>query len=118
VPIKHWLMDQESVVGVGNIYAAEALFAAGVRPTRRASRVTRDEGKLLVGAVKRILQHAIERGGTTLRDFVNPAGEPGYFEQELFVYGREGEPCRRCSAPIRAARLGTRQSLYCPTCQR
>jgi formamidopyrimidine-DNA glycosylase len=116
--IKTLLMDQKHVVGVGNIYAAEALFAAHVRPTRRAARVTNDECATLVDAIKRILSAAIERGGTTLRDFVNAEGEPGYFEQELMVYGREGEPCRVCKTAIRAADLGQRQSLYCPKCQR
>jgi formamidopyrimidine-DNA glycosylase len=115
--IKSLLMDQKHVVGVGNIYAAEALFAAGVRPTRQAQRVTAAECRTLVVEIKRILASAIERGGTTLRDFLNAEGEPGYFEQELMVYGREGEPCRVCKAHIRAAKLGTRQSLYCPKCQ-
>jgi formamidopyrimidine-DNA glycosylase len=118
VPIKHRLMDQACVVGVGNIYAAEALFQAGVRPQRIASKVTKMECQKLVDAIKSILQYAIERGGTTLRDFINPDGAPGYFEQELFVYGRFGEPCKRCAAPIKAAALGNRQSLFCGKCQR
>jgi formamidopyrimidine-DNA glycosylase len=116
--IKHFLMDQAHVVGVGNIYAAEALFRAGVRPSRQAGRVTREECIALVLAIKTILAHAIERGGTTLRDFLNADGNPGYFEQELFVYDREGELCRACASVIRAAKLGVRQSMYCPQCQR
>ncbi len=118
IAIKHRLMDQSCVVGVGNIYAAEALFQAGVRPQRPASKVGKAECEKLVVAIKSILQSAIERGGTTLRDFINPDGAPGYFEQELFVYGRLGEPCKRCAKPIKAAALGNRQSLYCAKCQR
>ena len=117
-PIKHLLMDQSVVVGVGNIYAAEALFECGVRPQRPAGKLTRAECLKLCTAVKRILTHAIQRGGTTLRDFIQPDGQPGYFEQELFVYGRQGQPCRACGAAITAAVLGPRQSLYCPRCQR
>jgi formamidopyrimidine-DNA glycosylase len=117
-PVKHFLMDQSIVVGVGNIYAAEALFRAGIDPRRAAGRVARARFEALALAVKAILAHAIERGGTTLRDFLKPDGEPGYFEQELLVYGRAGEPCRVCAAPIRSVRLGQRSSFYCPKCQR
>jgi formamidopyrimidine-DNA glycosylase len=117
-PVKSFLMDQAIVVGVGNIYVAEALFEAGVRPTRRVGRVTRAEFHRIAAAIRRILRHAIERGGTTLRDFLKPDGEPGYFEQELFVYGREGEACRRCAAPIKASRMQQRASFYCAHCQR
>jgi len=115
--VKTFLMDQKTVVGVGNIYAAEALFAAGIRPQRAAGSVSAARYERLAGEVKRILAHAITRGGTTLRDFLQPDGEPGYFEQELFVYGREGEPCRVCATPIRAMRLGQRSTFYCPRCQ-
>ena len=117
-PVKAFLMDQGIVVGVGNIYAAEALFEAGIHPTRAAGRVARERYEALAAAVKRILAHAIERGGTTLRDFIDPDGSPGYFEQELQVYGREGEPCRRCRRPLRNAVLGNRASVYCGHCQR
>ncbi len=117
-PVKHFLMDQAIVVGVGNIYAAEALFRAGIDPRRAAGRVSRARFEALAQAVKAILGHAIERGGTTLRDFLRPDGEPGYFEQELQVYGRAGEPCRVCGAPVASVRLGQRSSLYCPRCQR
>jgi formamidopyrimidine-DNA glycosylase len=116
--VKAFIMDQAIVVGVGNIYAAEALFRAGIHPLRAAGRVSRERYARLSDAIKSILAYAIERGGTTLRDFLNPDGAPGYFEQELSVYGREGEPCRACSAPIRSLRLGNRASCYCPRCQR
>jgi formamidopyrimidine-DNA glycosylase len=106
------------VVGVGNIYAAEALFEAGIRPTTPAGRVTRERYGRLAAAVKRILGHAIERGGTTLRDFLNPDGLPGYFEQELFVYGREGEACKACGTALKGQRLGQRATVWCPRCQR
>ncbi|HWT16944.1 MAG TPA: bifunctional DNA-formamidopyrimidine glycosylase/DNA-(apurinic or apyrimidinic site) lyase [Patescibacteria group bacterium] len=117
-PVKAFLMDQRVVVGVGNIYVAEALFAAGVRPMRAAGKVTRREYALLADAIRRILAHAIERGGTTLRDFLKPDGEPGYFEQELFVYGRDGEPCKHCGTEITARRDAQRSSFYCRVCQR
>jgi formamidopyrimidine-DNA glycosylase len=116
--VKAFLMDQGIVVGVGNIYVAEALFAAGVRPMRAAGKVSRREYALLADAIRRILAYAIERGGTTLRDFLKPDGEPGYFEQELFVYGREGEACRQCGKPIIARRDAQRASFYCRACQR
>lgn len=118
VNVKHFLMDQHIVVGVGNIYAAEALFRAGIDPRRAAGRVSLAKYQSLAGHAREILRHAIERGGTTLRDFLRPDGEPGYFEQELHVYGRAGEPCRVCAAPIRSVRLGQRSSFYCPNCQR
>lgn len=117
VPVKAFLMDQKTVVGVGNIYAAEALFAAGIHPRRAAGSLSRARYQRLADEVKRILTHAIARGGTTLRDFINPDGAPGYFEQELFVYGRRGDPCRVCGTPIRAVVLGQRSTFYCPRCQ-
>ena len=117
-PVKAFLMDQRVVVGVGNIYVAEALFAAGVRPMRAAGKITRREYALLAAAIRRILAHAIERGGTTLRDFLKPDGEPGYFEQELFVYGRAGEACKRCGSAITLRRDAQRSSFYCRACQR
>src|SRR5690606_768835 len=95
-PGKACLMDQRIVVGVGNIYAAEALHVAGLSPLRQAGRVSRDRYRVLADAVRAILAHAIARGGTTLRDFLAPDGAPGYFEQELLAYGRGGEPCPRC----------------------
>ncbi|MEO7064389.1 MAG: bifunctional DNA-formamidopyrimidine glycosylase/DNA-(apurinic or apyrimidinic site) lyase [Dokdonella sp.] len=116
--VKVFLMDQANVVGVGNIYAAEALFAAGIHPKRAAGSVSRARYARLADEVKRILAHAITRGGTTLRDFISPDGAPGYFEQELFVYGRAGQTCKVCAAPIRVITLGQRSTFYCPHCQR
>ncbi len=116
--VKTFLMDQAVVVGVGNIYAAESLFRAGIAPVRPAGRVSRAHYDALVAAVKHILAHAIRRGGTTLRDFTSPDGVPGYFEQELFVYGREGEPCKVCGQPLRGRRLGNRATAWCRACQR
>ncbi|HSR65821.1 MAG TPA: bifunctional DNA-formamidopyrimidine glycosylase/DNA-(apurinic or apyrimidinic site) lyase [Xanthomonadaceae bacterium] len=117
-PVKTFLMDQAVVVGVGNIYAAEALFAAGISPLRPAGRVSRERYRGLAGEVQRILAHAIERGGTTLRDFLAPDGAPGYFEQELAAYGRGGEPCPRCGRPLKQAAIGQRTTAWCPHCQR
>lgn len=116
--VKLFLMDQKIVVGVGNIYAVEALFAAGIHPCRAAGSVSLARYARLADEVKRILVHAIARGGTTLRDFISPDGVPGYFEQELFVYGRAGEPCKVCRTPIRNIVLGQRSTFYCPRCQR
>jgi len=116
--VKLFLMDQAIVVGVGNIYASEALFAAGIHPKRAAGSVSRERYARLALEVKRILAHAIKRGGTTLRDFISPDGVPGYFEQELFVYGRAGEACKVCSAPIRASVIGQRSTFFCTHCQR
>jgi formamidopyrimidine-DNA glycosylase len=118
VPVKAFLMDQGIVVGVGNIYAAEALFAAGIHPRRAAGAVSLARYDRLAHEVKRILAYAITRGGTTLRDFLSPDGAPGYFEQELFVYGRAGEPCKICGKPIRVVVQGQRSTFYCATCQR
>jgi formamidopyrimidine-DNA glycosylase len=117
-PVKNFLMDQRVVVGVGNIYAAEALFAAGVSPLRAAGRVSRERYALLADAVKRILAHAITRGGTTLRDFLAPDGAPGYFEQELSAYGRGGAPCPNCGRPLKQAWIGQRATVWCGHCQR
>jgi formamidopyrimidine-DNA glycosylase len=115
--VKAFLMDQATVVGVGNIYAAESLFQAGIAPGRLAGEVTRPRYKRLAEAVKDILAHAIRCGGTTFRDFIRPDGRPGYFEQELFVYGREGEPCLNCGAILRGSRLGNRATVWCDHCQ-
>lgn len=117
-PVKTFLMDQRIVVGVGNIYAAEALFMAGISPTRAAGRVSRERYVELAAAVKAILAHAIARGGTTLRDFISPDGAPGYFEQELSAYGRGGAPCPRCARPLKQASIGQRTSVWCTRCQR
>ena len=117
-PIKTFLMDQGIVVGVGNIYAAEALFEAGISPLREAGRVSLERYRSLAAAVKRILAHAIERGGTTLRDFISPDGLPGYFELELSAYGRGGAPCPRCGRPMKEATIGQRTTVWCTRCQR
>ncbi|MDF2446712.1 MAG: DNA-formamidopyrimidine glycosylase [Moraxellaceae bacterium] len=117
-PIKSFLMDSHVVVGVGNIYANEALFRAGIHPLRAAGRISACRYEALATAVKEILAYAIQRGGTTLRDFVNGHGEPGYFQLELDAYGRSGEPCHRCQTPMREVRLGGRSTVYCPRCQR
>lgn len=117
-PVKTFLMDQRVVVGVGNIYVAEALFAAGVSPLRAAGRVSRERYGELAGAIKTILGHAIQRGGTTLRDFISPDGAPGYFEQELAAYGRGGEPCPRCGRALKQAAVGQRATVWCGHCQR
>ena len=117
-PVKTFLMDQSVVVGVGNIYAAEALFIAGIAPLREAGKVSRARYAGLADAVKAILVQAIGRGGTTLRDFISPDGAPGYFEQELLVYGRGGEPCPRCRRVLKQALIGQRASVWCGHCQR
>lgn len=117
-PVKHFLMDQSIVVGVGNIYAAESLFKAGISPMREAGSISRARYAALTDAVKSILGYAIERGGTTLRDFLNADGAPGYFEQELFVYGREGEPCKVCGKAIQDLRMSSRASAWCKKCQK
>lgn len=116
--IKSLLMDGRIVVGVGNIYAAEALFRAGIRPTTPAGRVSRARLARLVEAVREVLAASIARGGTTLNDYVGATGAPGGYQHETLVYGREGLPCRVCGATIRGVRLGQRASAYCPACQR
>ncbi|MET0717878.1 MAG: bifunctional DNA-formamidopyrimidine glycosylase/DNA-(apurinic or apyrimidinic site) lyase [Pseudoxanthomonas sp.] len=117
-PVKTFLMDQGIVVGVGNIYAAESLFRAGISPLRAAGRVSRERYMALAAAVKEILAYAITRGGTTLRDFISPDGAPGYFEQELSAYGRGGQPCPNCGRPLKFANIGQRASVWCGNCQR
>ncbi|WP_213992463.1 bifunctional DNA-formamidopyrimidine glycosylase/DNA-(apurinic or apyrimidinic site) lyase [Sodalis sp. dw_96] len=115
--IKPWLMDNKLVVGVGNIYASESLFVAGILPVRPAGSITVAEAELLVRTIKAVLLRSIEQGGTTLRDFLQSDGKPGYFAQELQVYGRDGESCRVCGTPIQTVRLGQRSSFFCPHCQ-
>jgi formamidopyrimidine-DNA glycosylase len=118
VAIKQLLMNARDVVGVGNIYASEALFHAALRPRRAAGRLTRADCARLVAAVRRVLAAAIRSGGTTLRDYVNADGMPGYFRHKLYVYERAGAPCRVCAAPIRHAQQGQRSTYWCATCQR
>ena len=110
-------MDSHQVVGVGNIYANEALFSAGIRPGTAAGRLSKTRCTALVAAIQETLARAIEAGGSSLRDFVNSAGEPGYFQQQYKVYGRNGEPCRVCGQLIRLRRQGQRSTFYCPKCQ-
>jgi formamidopyrimidine-DNA glycosylase len=118
VAIKQLLMNSRLVVGVGNIYASEALFRAKVRPRRQARTLTRVETGRLVRAVKSVLAMAIRVGGTTLRDYVGADGQPGYFRQKLYVYERNAQPCRTCRTPVRQLTQGQRSTYYCPTCQK
>jgi len=117
VAIKQLVMNSQVVVGVGNIYASEALFRAGIRPKRAAGRLKPAEFGALVKSIKQVLREAIRQGGTTLRDYVNPQGMPGYFRQKLFVYERAGEPCRVCKTPIRQFTQGQRSTYFCQQCQ-
>ena len=116
--VKNFIMDGHVVVGVGNIYASEALFMSGIHPSRPAGRVSAARYDALAAAIRDVLAHAIRRGGTTLRDFVNSEGNPGYFAQELLVYEREGKPCFQCGTPIRRRVIGQRSSYFCVRCQR
>lgn len=118
VAIKQFIMNAQIVVGVGNIYASEALFRAGIRPRRAAGRLRRDELDALATSIKAVLKDAIRAGGTTLRDYINPEGMPGYFKQKLNVYERSGEPCRKCGTPIKHFVQGQRSTYFCPTCQK
>ncbi len=118
VAIKLMLMDARVVVGVGNIYANESLFRAGIRPRVAVSRISRDRYARLAQSVRDVLADAIRQGGTTLRDFVNESGRRGYFSQSLNVYGREDLPCYRCGTVLKGLRIGQRATVYCPNCQR
>jgi formamidopyrimidine-DNA glycosylase len=117
-PIKTFIMDGKVVVGVGNIYANEALFLSGIAPQRAAGRVGYSRYDTLANQIKRVLTSAIEQGGTTLRDFVGSDGKPGYFAQQLYVYGRGGEPCKQCGSVLIERRLGQRSTVHCMACQR
>ncbi|GMG86175.1 bifunctional DNA-formamidopyrimidine glycosylase/DNA-(apurinic or apyrimidinic site) lyase [Biformimicrobium ophioploci] len=116
--VKTFLMDGRIVVGVGNIYANEALFKAGIRPDRAAGRISSARYEHLAGQVKAVLARAIEQGGTTLQDFVGGDGEPGYFAQELLVYGRGGQKCVQCGSVLKETVLGQRATVFCGRCQR
>jgi len=117
VAIKAFIMNGHHVVGVGNIYASEALFLAKVAPQRRADSLTERECAALADAIKTVLKRSIKSGGTTLRNYLNPAGDPGYFRQKLLVYERDGEACYVCDAPIKSAVLAQRSTYWCPHCQ-
>lgn len=116
--VKTFIMDNAVVVGVGNIYANESLFSAGIRPQAPAGKISKARYQLLAEHIKRILQLAIMQGGTTLKDFVGGDGKPGYFAQELQVYGKGGSPCPICASTLNEIRLGQRNSVYCPKCQK
>ncbi|MGE4620230.1 MAG: bifunctional DNA-formamidopyrimidine glycosylase/DNA-(apurinic or apyrimidinic site) lyase [Planctomycetota bacterium] len=116
--LRDFLLDPKVVAGVGNIYANEAAWLAGIRPDRACGRIALQRYQRLAQAIQEVLNRALEQGGTTLRDFVNPDGEPGYFQHTFEVYGRDGEPCRRCEDLIRRAVKGQRSLFYCPGCQK
>jgi formamidopyrimidine-DNA glycosylase len=118
VSIKQFLMNASVVVGVGNIYASESLFVAAIHPKRQAGRIALHRMQALADAVKTVLGSAIDAGGTTLRDFYGGDGEPGHFQQQLEVYGRDGEPCLRCKRPVSAIVQGQRSTYYCKNCQK
>jgi formamidopyrimidine-DNA glycosylase len=116
--IKNFIMDSHVVVGIGNIYASEALFAAGIHPARPAGRVSRARYQRLATSIRQVIQAAIRAGGTTLRDFTRSDGRPGYFRLSLQVYDRAGEPCKHCRRPISKITLGQRSTYYCKHCQK
>ena len=118
VAVKQLIMNSHIVTGIGNIYACEALYMAGIYPKRAAGRISGKKYELLVEVSKEVLNDAIAAGGTTLRDFVNGNGEPGYFKLHLNVYGKTGEPCISCREPVREIRQGQRSTFYCPVCQK
>ncbi|MDA7746825.1 bifunctional DNA-formamidopyrimidine glycosylase/DNA-(apurinic or apyrimidinic site) lyase [Psychromonas sp.] len=117
VPVKQLIMDQKIVTGVGNIYATEALFNAGISPIRAANNISLKRYQLLVDAIKKILEEAIKQGGTTLKDFVGGDGKPGYFQQTLHVYGKTGLLCPNCQTPLSSVKIAARNSVYCQQCQ-
>ena len=118
IPVKTFIMNGAVVVGVGNIYASEALFDSGIHPGRKGSRISLVRYTLLSASIQKILKNAIDKGGTTLQDFVGVEGKPGYFEQELTVYGRENQSCMKCQSMIRRVMIAQRSTYYCPHCQR
>lgn len=116
-PLRSWLLDQRRVAGVGNIYACEACFRAGIHPAQRAHTVDEGRARALHAAIRDVLGAAVEAGGTTIRDYRNADGEPGTFVRRLQVYGREGEPCVRCNTPVERTVFGNRSAFFCPACQ-
>lgn len=117
VPVKQFIMNQKVVTGVGNIYATEALFNAGISPIRAANNISLRRYQILVATIKEILNTAIKQGGTTLKDFVGGDGKPGYFQQSLHIYGKTGQQCPRCQHPLTSIKLAARNSVYCSHCQ-
>ena len=117
VAVKQFIMNANVVVGVGNIYASESLFLAGINPKRAAGRIALPRYEALTASIREVLQRAIRAGGTTLRDYYGGFGESGWFQQELDVYGREDEPCHRCEGPVTAIVQGQRATYYCKRCQ-
>ena len=116
-PMRSWLLDQRKLAGIGNIYASEALFLAGIHPQRLAKDVSRDEAGALHQGVRRVLEEAIASGGTTLRDYRTASGEEGRYARRLLVYGRDGDPCSRCRTEIQRVVFGGRSAFFCPSCQ-
>lgn len=117
-PVKSFIMDSSVVVGVGNIYANEALFMAALNPVRQSGRISLARYQHLADCIKQVLQNAIQQGGTTLRNFVNESGNPGYFKQQLRVYGRAGQPCNNCLQPLTEIRITNRTTVFCCHCQK
>ncbi len=118
VAVKQFIMDSKVVVGVGNIYANEALYLSGIHPNRAAKRISKRRYAVLLDNIKQVLTSAIDQGGTTLRDFVGGDGKPGYFQQLLFVYGRQGKPCKGCGTELKELRLNGRSTVFCGVCQK
>ena len=118
VAVKTFIMDSKVVVGVGNIYANESLFLAGINPKRNAGKISKPRYEKLVECIQQVLQRAIDVGGTTLKDFTGSDGEPGYFAQSLNVYGRKGDPCHVCKNTLKEIRQGQRSTVYCSQCQK
>jgi formamidopyrimidine-DNA glycosylase len=117
-PVKSFIMNSHIVVGVGNIYANEALFMAGIHPSRHAGKISRMRYQQLAECIKKVLESAIQQGGTTLRNFVNESGNPGYFKQQLLVYGRSGMLCTGCLQPLQEIRISNRSTVFCKVCQK
>lgn len=118
VSVKSFIMNAHVVVGVGNIYANEALFMSGIHPERFAGSISRKRYLRLIENIKKVLSMAVERGGTTLKDFTNAEGKPGYFSQQLLVYGRKGEPCVECGCTLQELRISQRSTIFCKKCQK
>ncbi len=118
VAVKNFIMNQRILVGVGNIYASEALYAAGIHPARPAGSISRKLYDRLASAIRQVLHQALQAGGTTLRDYRQGDGNPGGFQVQLKVYGRAGEPCAACNRPLQQVRIGQRSTYFCPRCQR